>query len=311
MSKAIDFTQTATTNAGWQDVDVTALVTSGATGVWGFFDKSGGTTTRWIGWRYNGDPSAALLQILNTNGRKTFFAVGLDANKKFEVYIDNDDVDLYIGGEFGQDATWFTTLKSPTYALTGWIDIDCSAHVPAGAVAVIYGCVSTADDGFGVRAKGSAHTLVGYITRINGGIMTLDANRKFQISRSANTTIYILGYLTDGTFKVDPYLMDTVTTGWQDFDLTPDGPPADDRIGVFWGLGTATYNSNMRQKGSAFNILRPSRQDMFAIALDVNDVVQYNVGTVTLDLYLWGYLAPNKVFVPPPFVSFYPSPDGT
>jgi hypothetical protein len=117
----------------WTDVDVSANVPVGATGVILLMVNTRGFADD-IGARKNG----------STDDRHDSFTghvgagVGIDANRKFEAYIGTALDIIYLIGYTMTGVTFFTNGVDKSLGGAGaWTDIDCSAEAPS-AIGLIF-----------------------------------------------------------------------------------------------------------------------------------------------------------------------------
>lgn len=303
---SLGFDEAVTINSGvsgsWVTYDASAVVSGTATGVWGYFNKSDGTTARTLGVRPTGS-SETTTYSLGTGNRRHYFAVGLDANKCFDYYVSSTVVDLYLYGEFGTDAVFFDTLQTLTSDAGGWKDVDCSALVPSNATAVIFMTYDTGGGGqiLGYRYNGATgFTKYRYCANVTYGIIGLDENKIFEIYRGA-TSIRprLVGYLTDGVWHTTPTTIATTATGYQTYDLSSDSPPTGG-VPCIWIYGSSSYTFGARYPGSSQGLVNTCYYDQCSVKMSSSNTIEMSISNTAVDAYLWGYLLPSQVIGPFP-----------
>lgn len=151
----------------WIDVDVSASVPAGATGVI-LHVANTYTSARAFGARKNGSTDARTQIHLQDH----FWAViGVDANRIFECYVQNTiQQDVYLVGYFTDDSVFFdNAIDKSLNATTTWTDIDISADTGgATAIAAYFEVIKTDANrvAFGLRKNGSTDARIGAL-RIN------------------------------------------------------------------------------------------------------------------------------------------------
>lgn len=193
----------------WDDVDVSAHVPVGATGVilhWYSYSESH------LGLRKNGssDTFFDYARVANYHG---WVAIGIDANRIFEAYTDSQEgkIKAWLVGYTNDEVHFFTNGYDKTDVITPliWDDLDCSGEVPAGATGLIFLARTTGYlahwflQALGLRKNGSIDDRYDVIFRAHcyGAIIGCDANRVCQVYRgqynvNARTEIFLIGYIT-------------------------------------------------------------------------------------------------------------------
>ena len=117
--------------SAWTDVDVSASVPSGATGVI-LHIVNNSASTRAVGWRKNGSTDNRTKNI--NNDSHMWVAVGVDGSRIFEAYSGNTtDIDIYLVGYFDSMAVFNTnavdkSFDSPTNT---WTDVNIASDTGA------------------------------------------------------------------------------------------------------------------------------------------------------------------------------------
>jgi hypothetical protein len=117
----------------WSEVDVAAYVDADATGVILLVDN-GATTDLSFGVRETGSTFSATNRDLNSYGN-TMYAVGLDANKKFQAYVELTTVKIFLIGQTkGSIGFYVDDLAVADPVLGSWQGIDADTYgVPGTA----------------------------------------------------------------------------------------------------------------------------------------------------------------------------------
>lgn len=107
---------TPSTTGSWVDVDVSAYIPEGSTGVI-LKIMNTGTATYNVGVRKNGSSDNFGLYIPNTYARHAF--VGVDSNRIFEAYIGSTSVKIYLAGYCDSAVDFFTNAVDKTPSTIG------------------------------------------------------------------------------------------------------------------------------------------------------------------------------------------------
>ena len=282
----------------WQDVDCSANIPSGATGVILHYTHDYDADALYaFGLRKNGSTDN---RIGDTGRYDHLWAmIGVDANRIFEVYLENLTYQrIYLVGYTMSGATFFTNAYDKSLSTYGaWTDIDCSTEAPS-AIALIF----EHDQGnnynktCGYRKNGSTDARQGIWARHSGFGQTwgCDANQIVEayVSDSYCDT-FLLGYITDGittyTNAID-YSLGTINT-W--LDLT--ALPVTAVMGCFeLASPSYDYRDGFRKNGSAENIVRNTNAKYQAIVeCDANRLTQGYITNLDVDFWLvWYATAP-------------------
>ena len=240
--------------ASWNPVDLSDHVPIGATGV--VLHVLGGYGAPRIGLRKPGSTDNRIWPAVQ-NHFAGYAALGIE--RKFECYHQGD-LEVKLIGYTGDGVVFFTNGYDKTPgATTGWQDIDCSAEVPAGAIALIFeiGNPNGAMDQ-GIRKKGSTDDWRLDIYAHNWAIIGCDTNRTVQGYRAHSwPEFHLVGYVTKGvTFFTNGYDKSLPATGiWTDIDC---GGETSKAIFLFieeqsQAPGGTYYSMGLRKNGSAEN----------------------------------------------------------
>lgn len=275
----------------WQDADVSAYIPDTATGVaLHIVNNSGGTRT--IGWRKNGSTDD---RRTDNQATDTHFwcAIGVDANRVLELYIESTDQEIFIVGYFESEAVFFDNGvdKTPASA-SSWQDADISGDT--GADTAIGAIFETVGSGYysGLRNNGSTDARTPVASRHHGRIIGVDGSEICEIysGSTSNEKFYLVGYITSGaTFNTNATSMYSfVFTDrgvWKDMSALAAGA-----IGAF----IEVYGSNslyaLRENGSAEDIYEKTSGACHGIVeADASRIIEGKVEYETTIFYLQGY----------------------
>jgi len=288
-TNAIDVTPGST--GVWVDIDVSADVPTDATGVILQIVNTVASARTW-GLRKSGSTDARLLSAYNLT--QTWGYIGV-SNQIFQGYISGTGIQFKLLGYFTSDGVFFTnaTLKDPTVG--SWQTVDCSAEIPAGAKFAVVEL--TAKTGFGLRPTGSTDNRIQYINNHAFALVGLDANRTFAGYRGATYGhVNLIGYLTQGTFKVNGVDVGLASTGaYVSVDRSGDAD-ATNGVGVLIEVQNAIDNETMaieyalRKNGGTDDFYRKELHAWGVIGLDASKVFQGKIADLDTDFYIMGYL---------------------
>src|SRR4030042_1475887 len=202
---------------------------------------------------------------------------------------------------------------APNPPTGGWVTIDASAYVAAGATGLSLHVVNTTGSvawTFGVRKTGSTDDRKRYIglDAHNWRCVGLDASRQFDLHIQANAVKYVKVYI-NGYFATDAYFFDngidkTPSAGsWQDIDISGDTISTDIAIGAIFEVSSAGTTSRlwgMRKKGSTddrkIGEIGFNMNYGFMIGVDANEICQGYVENTDMQMWLLGYFKLGVVF---------------
>ncbi|MHC4218613.1 MAG: right-handed parallel beta-helix repeat-containing protein [Planctomycetota bacterium] len=301
-------------STGWSDVDVSAWVPAGATGV--ILQDVNTSGDRYVyGVRENGSSDTWMLTEQSSRHESLgFHMVGVDANRVFELYNGHSALTTYLLGYTMDGVTFLTNAIDKSIGATGtWTDVDISADTGADTAigAVFYVMDTTRDDyAVGLRMKGSSDEL--YTGKDKGdcdaALIGLDANEVCQMKiESTAVDLYLVGYVTSGAvFFTNAVDKATATTGsYVDVDITGD-IGSDDANGAILSLhGDGAEYFGVRRNGASYDFYeRLIDQKWPIVAIDADDIFEQKISATTHDLYLTGYtLAGGPAPPTPPTIS--------
>jgi hypothetical protein len=247
----------ASPTASWTNVDVSAHIPVGATGILFHVYNPNTAWTRTLGVRKNGSTDNRDSSL--SNNTHAWGAVGVDANRVFQVkgQWGIGTWSLYLIGYTTAGVTFFTNAYDKSLGSTGsWIDINCSVQAP-GAIGLIIEINhdNTLYD-VGLRKKGStdARTNPEYGKNLEMAILGCDVNQTVQgYISSLFLDFFLIGYITGGaTFNTNAVDTSLTSTGsWVALPNSPGGKAI-----VFYEVVSAggPFYFGLRPKGSAENI---------------------------------------------------------
>jgi len=285
----IDVTPAA---GSYQDVDCSALIPAGATGVLLHIVGDNRASIN-IALREKGGTGPSS-QPIYYNNNHCWTGIGVDANRVFQAYITSTGVEIWLVAYTMAGVTWLTDAvdKSPG-VLTSWEDIDCSVEAP-GAIGLIFQITTTSGlaEFFGIQKKGSTDNRNSKLTYNScmGAMTGCDASQVCQIYRESTAIhAYLIGYVTDGaTFNMNATDLSLGVTGaWTDLAALPAGScmgfinvwtPAHER---YYGL---------RKGGSAETIVGDTHDTVWAyVECDASQIIEGIIETTVVDFWLVGY----------------------
>lgn len=287
-TNAIDVTPGTT--GVWVDIDVSAYCPAGTTGVIVQVVNTSSLSRAW-GLRKPGSTDARIDQAVGLY--QTWGYIGVDGNRAVQGYIGGAGLQFKLLGYFTSEGVFFTNGYNKTQTGTaGWKAIDCSAEIPAGAkfaiVEMPYGQglrpVSSTDDRRATYVGYHAFALVG-----------LDVNRTFEYYWDPNTggTLYLVGYLTLGTFKTNGVDVSLTSTGtYVNIDRSGDADSSE-AAGVLVEVYNPTTADNyaLRKNGGTDDFYQKETHSWGIVGLDSNKVFQGKIADAGTDFFVMGYLS--------------------
>lgn len=288
------------TAGSWQDVDVSAYVPAGATGVILHCVNNSTNTMRYFGFRKNGSTDARTDSL--SYGTHVWATIGVDSSRIFEAYIqDITDIDVWLVGYTTSGVTFFTNAydKSPS-VLSNWEDIDCSTEAP-NAIGLIFEIQNTGSlASFGLRKYGSSDNrvvqTVGYNTF--AVIIGCDTAQKCQGQiTDSNIKVYLVGYVTQGAiFNTNATDVSLSSTGsWIDLAALPTGSV----MGFIEATSLASTNRfGLRKNGSSEAIYKYCYRHPFAmVECDSSGIIEGEISNTDVDFFLVGYAVSSLVLI--------------
>jgi hypothetical protein len=144
------------TTGSWTTIDVSSHVTDDATGVILLIDATANEVT--YGIRETGSTFSSTTNTLSSEGN-TMYAVGIDANNKFDIYLANSSINVYLIARSDRSLVFYTDDVAVTDPSIGsWQSIDADTYsVPDGASGLFLYAANNQNkrNDFGVRKVGS------------------------------------------------------------------------------------------------------------------------------------------------------------
>ncbi|MDD4721986.1 MAG: hypothetical protein PHR07_04515 [Acidaminococcaceae bacterium] len=279
------------TASAWTDVDVSAYIPSGATGVLvEFVSNTAGTAVN-TNIRNDGSTDNRLKKTYG--GGHIYAACGCNSSTRvFEVYISSvTTVDVFLLGYFDDGAVFNTNGVDKTITTAdAWTDIDIG--VDDGAIAAVFEQSYLATSyAYGLRNNGSTddrygtgyqreYPIVGVTNDICEGYITDVDSQAF----------YLLGYINSNAyFYTNASTAYTPTTTGSYTDL-PELPA--NATGAFFEVTAPSRLAyGLRANGTSYDQywITSYLHGWAYVACDVNRVIECKIASADLDLFLVGY----------------------
>lgn len=207
-------------------------------------------------------------------------------------------------------ATPVATVEITPGTAGAWIDVDCSAYIPAGtATGITFHYVNTALSAreCGWRKNGStdARTNPAQIDigedEHGWASVGVDASgiAEFWVESTTEVDIYLTGYYTsDAVFFTNAVDKSFATTGsYQTVDISAETGADTAILALFDTTGNdATASLGYRYPGSTDDIYQTAaNHSAFMVQLSGTETCEVKIGHATVDLYLMGYLVSGFV----------------
>lgn len=283
-------------NNAWTDVDVSASVPAGATGVILHVVNTHATVVMSGAYRKNGS-SDNQTPYVQANSHFWGF-VGLDANRIFEAFIQPYNsqayIKFYLVGYFSSDAVFFTNAVNKSLSATGaWTDISIASDTGSDtALAALWDIRTAANNTkYGLRNNGSSDDLSSYITISchMGGIIGVDSSEICEgYITSTSVTFWLMGYIkSDVTMSINATNLSLGSTGaWTDLTALPSGATG----GFIEIYAPANRLYGIRKNGSTEDIYTYTGYLQFAaVECDANRIIEGKIANTDTDFFLVGY----------------------
>ncbi len=290
-----------TVAGSWQDVDVSASVPVGATGV----------IVQWVNTAVGADADYGVRMKGSTDNwafdgeakdtNQGWLMTGLNVNRVFQVYTGNTAVKTYLVGYTMAGVKFFTNRIDKSTLTTGsWQDVsiatDTGSDTAIGAIFHV-DCTAGSSVNYGLRKKGSTDNRVQILraNTMNVGIIGVDATETAQQQIAATTIdLYLVGYVTSGAVFFTNGLDKSTATlepTYVDVDLTADvGANAANGafVEVFPSSGTRR-RTGFRPNGSGYDYYTEVSHQWALVGLDAGDIFEQKIELATQDIFVTGY----------------------
>lgn len=295
LSSFYDIPALADTN--WHDLDLSAVIPEGATGVIIRMINTSASTAS-VQFRNNGSTDSHNFSTYASTHYMVY--VGVDASRILEYKCANTSFQgsPRVEGYFGSEATFFTNKINMSCSYGAFADIDVSADVPSGAIAAFcWAYEGNAGYDTGWRPNGSSDNYIASQMSPWYFIAKLDANRVFEFY--AETVIgfggqWLLGYLTEGWTFLDNFsdYSGSGTTTWYDLAALPAGAKG----GVFeCGYGSLPIMGLRLNGSSDDNYRRVYYHSNLCIECDGSRIIEGKRSGTGYKFYLTGYSTADPV----------------
>lgn len=287
----------ATINA-WVDVDCSAYIPAGATGII-FHVVNNALTNLKCGWRKKGstDNRTVAYQIDADEDAHGWACIGVDASRVAQFYIeDATNLDIFLAGYFTADAVFFTNAIDKSLATTGAyqtvsVGTDTGTDTALAAIFDIAGNAADATPNLAYRQTGSTDDIDRETINHGQIIVPLDGSETCEVKIGAlNNDMWLVGYIKSHfvghTNRVD---MSLATTGvWTDLAALPS-----DAVGVVMHC-VSTANAErygLRKKGSTENLTyeMSTRHATAIVECNGAKLVEGYASAAGVDFYRIGY----------------------
>lgn len=277
----------------WVDVDVSAYVPAGATGV--ILHLAGASSAPTLGIRKKGSTDARFGKF-NTTTTHMWAAIGIDGNRVFQTWRSRTDARIRLVGYTSDEAVFFDngTEITPS-SINTWTDADISAatgsNTALGVIVEIKNTITTSYN-FGVRKKGSTDEY--YYLIIENGItwafIGVDELETLQAKvGNLGVKVFVLGYFTKDVVFNTNAADHSLTAKGAYYDLT--ALPTGATGGFLQVCGpTQTRTYAIRKNGSTETVYGyVSRMCWAAVECDEDGLLEGRIDSTAGKFYLTGY----------------------
>ncbi|MBA7698483.1 hypothetical protein ES703_107160 [subsurface metagenome] len=289
--------------SSWGDIDVSAYVPVGATGViLHLVNTSAGGVG--YGLRKKGSTDDRHIKYLHQTCH-IWAAIGIDENRKFQLWYQSDgNFKVFLVAYTGSGVVFFDNAYDKSIGATVvWTDVDCSDVCPSDAIGVILEVVNT--DGvdqycaFRKNGSGDDRYIGTYRSQVERSsrhwvMIGVDAGQKYETKIShVGLDAYLVGYITQGAvFLTNGVDISLVTPDvWTEKDLSATCPSG---IMAFLEMDTfasMTCKAGARKAGATEDILQGINTMTAMIALDSGqkcEIIQ-NMAKESVGIFVIGY----------------------
>ncbi len=278
------------TAGSWQDVNVSAYVPSGATGVLLHLANTHASTEYALGLRKNGSTDNRYPNLVYT--AHLWAAIGIDTNRIFEAYIGSTTyIDIYLVGYTMSGVTFFTNAYDKTPSSDEvWTDINCATEAP-NAIGLIFEDYKTSGHRVGFRKNGSSDNRYAYSYYRLWAIIGCDTSQVCEAYVDIDyADIFLIGYITDDcTFNTNATDVSLGSTGnWLDLSALPSSA----NMGFIEAqlAGTTAYYYGLRKNGSSENIYYYLLRHFWGfVECDASQIIEGKIASTDVDFFVVGY----------------------
>ena len=283
----------------WVDVDVSASVPPGATGVLVLVHNQTGSD-RSYGLRKKGSTDPWDAESILRDARQTWLMTGLDPSRVFQIYTSSPSVDFYLYAYTMGGVQFFTNRIDKSIGSTGvWTDVDISADTGGNtAIGAIFTVLNRSSSArlFGLRMKGSGDSRFSEMDQDAAtlGLIGVDASEVAQLQvESTLVELHLVGYVTEGAvFFTNGVNKSTSTTGsFVDVDITADiGTNRANGAFIEHVIADNTrHRAAVRRNGDTEDYYLDQKHGFASIGIDASNIFEQKIDDTNMDLYLVGY----------------------
>lgn len=278
----------------WTNMDASALIASGATGVILHCESTADPASLDIGLRKPGSTDDRHQDI---NYKTHFWAmIGVDGSRTFEAYVGNTTfINIYVVGYTMAGVTFATNAddKSPG-SYDDWIEMDCSSEAPS-AIGLIFERVGGAESECSLRKEGSTDDRPwGFATGHSafGGVIGCDESQVCEgYLGNEWSELWLVGYITDGvTFNTNAADYSLGSAGsYADLSALPDESPVMGIFEIHMGIKYFGLRKKGESGGHADIYLDAATTPWAIIECDEDRLIEGKIEHTQVDFWLVGY----------------------
>lgn len=299
-------TKTVGSSGVWTDIDVSADVPAGATGIFGEIEVISGN--RNVGARMNGSTD----NRTNTLGNNShnWFTIGVDSSRIFEGYAsDSAQVKWHVDGYFTTDATFNSNAVDKSLSTTGsWTDINISTDTTGTAVGAFIEKIHGGSFSrfWGLRNNGSTDNRTNESSTASNhiwGFVGVDGSEILEgYVETTEVDFFLVGYVTTGyTPKTNATDISTSTTGvYVDLPAIDSGATG----GTVEVITSFTNAYNLRKNGNTTDVYREAQWHHWWIGeSDSSQLIEGKIQATDVDFFLTGYFTAVSAESGPRYIS--------
>lgn len=285
--------------SAWVDADLSALISSGATGISLHIENSGADLA--VGFRKNGSTDNRIQSVVA--GGHFFAQIGVDGSRIVELYVGSTtSVSIWLTGYYESEAVFLDNGVDKSTATTGsWVDVVISSDTGADtAIVAFVEIVRTGIHDVGLRKNGSTDNRVVSPGLHGFGVVGVDGSEIFeqQISNAA-LDIFLVGYVKSGAVFYDNGIDRSLSTtgAWTDLAALPSGAVA----GIYESIGSSSVanDTGLRKNGSSEAIIWILRHNWPIVECDASQLVEMWIETTAVDIFELGYFTSGSQTLTP------------